>query len=90
MHQSYLADWSWGEPRLNCGGHCRGNVCTSLKLRKLWHKEWNFASIDYWIFGVIVSSQILDITLPAIDGLNNWCPLTIPIWWQNPATLPVQ
>ena len=90
MHQSYLADWSWGEPWWIWGGHCRGNVCTSLKLWKLWHKVWNFALIDYRVFGVIVCSQILDITLPAIDGLNNWCSLTIPIWWQNPATLPVQ
>ena len=93
MYQSYLADWSWQrrrESRWNCTGHCRGNVCTSLKLWKLWHKVWNFALIDYWIFGVIVSSQILDITLPAIDGLNNWCSLTIPMWWQNLAALPVQ
>ena len=88
MHQSYLADWAWGELRWNWGGHCWGNVCTSLKLWKLWHKVWNFALIDYWIFGVIVSSQILDII--GIDGLNNWCSFTIPIWWQNPATLPVQ
>ena len=85
-----MADWSWGGPRWNWGGHCRGNVCTSLKLWKLWHKVWNFALIDYWIFGFIVSCQILDITLPAIDGRNNWCSLTIPIWWQNPATLLVQ
>ena len=93
IHQSHLADWSWQrrrKSRWNCGGHCRGNVCTSLKLWKLWHKVWNFALIDYWIFGVIVSSQILDITFPAIDGLNNWCSLTIPMWWQNLATLPVQ
>ena len=30
MHQSYLADWAWGEPRWNWGGHCRGNVYTVL------------------------------------------------------------
>ena len=30
MHQSYWADWAWGEPRWNWGGHCRGNVYTVL------------------------------------------------------------
>ena len=54
-----------------------------------WHKVWNSSLIDYWIFWVIFSIRIPDISLPAMDGLNNWCSLTIPIWGKNPETLSV-